>query len=139
MSNLKRIREKKGLTQTELAEALGTDKYMISKFENNVCLPIPIMTRRLCILLETEIDKIWKKSEIYITPRNLALERRNEANRLTYYNFACRIPKACCNTLQQDKLKQMGYSSKKEWLLKQIERFEREFEANEKIKNKRRG
>lgn len=138
MSNLRKIREKKGLTQTELAKALGTDKYMISKFENNVCLPIPIMTHRICILLDSEIDKIWKKSEIYITPRNLALERRNELNRLTYYNFACRVPKICCNMLQQDKLKQMGYSSKTEWLIKQIERFDQEFSNFEKIKSKRR-
>lgn len=136
MSNLKKIREKKGLTQTELAEAIGTDKYMISKFENGICLPIPKMTTKICLTLNSEVGKIWKKSEIYIIPRNLASERRNALNRLTYYNFACRLPKACCNALQQDKLRQMGYSSRKEWLLKQIERFNQEFETFEKKRRK---
>lgn len=136
MSNLKKIREKKGLTQTELAEAIGTDKYMVSKFENGICLPVPKMTTKICLILDSEVEKIWKKSEIYITPRNLALERRNELNRLTYYNFACRLPKTCCNVLQQYKLKQMGYSSRKEWLLRQIEGFNREFEESEKRRRK---
>lgn len=136
MSNLKKNREKRGLTQTELAEALGIDRALISKFENGVCLPTPITCSKLCLLLETEIDKIWKKSEIYIKPRNLASERRNALNRLTYYNFACRIPRGLCTSVHKDKLKQMGYSSRKEWLLKQIERFNQEFETFEKKRRK---
>lgn len=138
MSNLKKIRERKGVTQTQLAIAVGTDKYMISKFENNVCLPVPLMTKRICSFLETEMDKIWKRSEIYIVPRNLAQERRNELNRAINYNFSCRLPKDCCNALQQDKLTKLGYSSKKDWLLKQIERFEQEFSNFEKMQSKRR-
>lgn len=138
MSNLKKIRERKGVTQTQLAIAVGTDKYMISKFENNVCLPVPLMTKRICSFLETDLDKIWKRTEIYITPRNLAQERHNELNRAIYYNFSCRLSKECCNVLQQDKLTKLGYSSKKDWLLKQIERFEQEFSNFEKMQSKRR-
>lgn len=135
---LKEIRLKKDITASELAKAVGTDKYMISKFENGVCLPTPQMMKRICNFLGCEILQIYKKTEIYITPRNLAIEQRNEFNRANYYNFCCRLPKDCCNVLQQDKLSQFGYASKKDWLTKQINQFEIKYERFENLKNKRR-
>ena len=44
---LREIRKAKGRQQKELAEKIGTDEPMMSKFENYKCLPIPSMMRKL--------------------------------------------------------------------------------------------
>lgn len=50
INNLRVIREKCGLTQTEVCERvndIGLDKFLLSKMENNICLPTDYQLRRL--------------------------------------------------------------------------------------------
>lgn len=49
-NNLRVIRERCGLTQTEVCERvndIGLDKFLLSKMENNICLPTDYQIRRL--------------------------------------------------------------------------------------------
>lgn len=49
-NNLRVIRERCGLTQTEVCELvndIGLDKFLLSKMENNICLPTEYQLRRL--------------------------------------------------------------------------------------------
>lgn len=49
-NNLRVIRERCGLTQTEVCEKvndIGLDKFLLSKMENNICLPTDYQLRRL--------------------------------------------------------------------------------------------
>lgn len=128
---LKAIREMKNITAIELAKAVGTDKYMISKYENMVCLPTPEVMRRICKFLQCNILDIWEKEEIYIMPSNLRFNEQNEFNRANYYNFGVRLPKSSCNTLKRENLIKLGYTSKKNWLVEQVERLKRDIERFE--------
>lgn len=128
---LKEIREMKNITAIELAKAVGTDKYMISKYENMVCLPTPEVMRRICKFLQCNILDIWEKEEIYIMPSNLRFNEQNEFNRVNYYNFGVRLPKSSCNTLKRENLIKLGYTSKKNWLVEQVERLKRDIERFE--------
>lgn len=128
---LKEIREIKNITAIELAKAVGTDKYMISKYENMVCLPTPEVMRRICKFLQCNILDIWEKEEIYIMPSNLRFNEQNEFNRANYYNFGVRLPKSSCNTLKRENLIKLGYTSKKNWLVEQVERLKRDIERFE--------
>ena len=50
INNLRVIREKCGLTQNEVCEKvndIGLDKFLLSKMENNICLPTDYQLRRL--------------------------------------------------------------------------------------------
>lgn len=135
---LKAIREMKNITAVELAKAVGTDKYMISKYENMVCLPTPEVMRRICNFLQCNILDVWEKEEIYIMPSNLRFNERNEFNRVNYYNFGVRLPKSSCNTLKRENLIKLGYTSKKNWLVEQVERLQRDIERFEFYSNKKR-
>lgn len=49
-NNLRVIRERCGMTQTEVCEKvndIGLDKFLLSKMENNICLPTDYQLRRL--------------------------------------------------------------------------------------------
>lgn len=135
---LKKIREIKQITASELAQAIGTDKYMISKYENNICLPTPEMMKRICNFLQCQILDVWEKHEIYITPSNLRFNARNEFNRVNYYNFGVRLPKSSCNTLNRENLVKLGYASKKNWLIKQIDRLEHDVKKFDSLAIKKR-
>lgn len=50
VNNLRVIRERCGLTQTEVCKQvndIGLDKFLLSKMENNICLPTDYQLRRL--------------------------------------------------------------------------------------------
>ncbi len=50
MNNLRVVRERCGLTQTEVCKRvndIGLDKFLLSKMENNICLPTDYQLRRL--------------------------------------------------------------------------------------------
>lgn len=73
MNNLKRAREEMGLKQAELAALVQTvdpriDVGMISRFENGVCLPTPIVARSLARHLQASVADLWsEEGQIYIS------------------------------------------------------------------------
>jgi len=53
INNMRVMREKCGLTQTEVCEKIndiGLDKFLLSKMENNICLPTDFQLHRLAAL-----------------------------------------------------------------------------------------
>lgn len=76
MNNLKTAREEMGLKQAELAALVQTvdhriDIGMISRFENGVCLPTPVVARRLASLLGTSVrDLFGEEGQTYILTVN---------------------------------------------------------------------
>ena len=132
MSKLKEEREKRNLKACDVAAAIGMDKYLYSKVENGYVLFTPTKMKLCCSFLGGGVLDFFEEKEIFVKPRNLAQERRNEFNRVNYYNFCVQLPKGCCNSLKQDKLAKLGYKNKKDWLIEQIKRFDEDIERFEK-------
>lgn len=55
-NNLKQIRKQKGLTQTELADMLGTNKTTISNYETGYSSPSLDVLREICTKLNVSAD-----------------------------------------------------------------------------------
>ena len=73
MNNLKAVREEMGLSQKELALLVQDidpriDNGMISKFENGVCLPTPVIARAFANRLQTSVrDLFGEEGQTYIS------------------------------------------------------------------------
>lgn len=53
---LKRLRERKGYSQAELARKLGVSKTSINRYESNTQSPTLVNAKRLAELLDTTLD-----------------------------------------------------------------------------------
>lgn len=53
---LKRLRERKGLTQAGLAKKLGVSKTSINRYESNIQSPTLANAKRLAEILDTTLD-----------------------------------------------------------------------------------
>ena len=67
MNNLKAAREEMGLKQAELAALVQSvdsriDVGMISRFENGVCLPTPIVARALARHLQASVVDLFSEN-----------------------------------------------------------------------------
>lgn len=74
---LKEMRAAKNLSQPQLAEAIGTDFPMISKFENFKCLPTPGMMKSICQTLECTTEDLYEPKEITFERKAKKKKRRN--------------------------------------------------------------
>lgn len=61
---LREVRNERGVTQKQLADALGTDVPQISRYENYKCLPVPADMEIICDLLNCEVNDIYDDKEI---------------------------------------------------------------------------
>lgn len=69
-NNLRVVREEKGLKQSEVCKQLqkydrAVDKSMLSKFENNVCLPTPFQLNALASIYGVEPSELLHNEFIY--------------------------------------------------------------------------
>ncbi|MBR2377469.1 MAG: helix-turn-helix transcriptional regulator [Clostridia bacterium] len=129
---------KRDMTAKDLAEKVGTDAPMISKFANYRCLPIPEMLKAICKVLGCEISDIYSDKELYVKP----IKQKN-GKRKGYYKLTVELPQDARNFLKSN-LKKCGYKSVTDWIAhcyknlqiryKIIERAEREkaFRPSEK-------
>ncbi len=59
MNGLRRLRERQFLTQTQLAERMGLDRYQtVSAWERGTARPRPAMMKRLCEALQVTPDEL---------------------------------------------------------------------------------
>ncbi|BFN03535.1 DNA-binding protein [Clostridium novyi A str. 4552] len=58
-NNLKEIRNKKGLTQTELAEMVGVSRNTISSIETGQFSPTARLALVLCIALDKKFEELF--------------------------------------------------------------------------------
>lgn len=68
MNNIKRLRIERGLTQKEVTEYLRRyderiDGSMLSRFENELCYPTPLIMRSLCNVLKCLPEELYGKTE----------------------------------------------------------------------------
>jgi transcriptional regulator with XRE-family HTH domain len=71
VNNLKQIRKKKGIGQSELANDVGVSKQLLSGFENQRSGISNTVISKLSIFLNVPIEKIVSQSQILITYQNL--------------------------------------------------------------------
>ena len=64
MDNLVRIREQRGLTQTQLAEAIGANQATISKIEKGIGNPTLDMIQRIAAALKVHPSQLFTRSAL---------------------------------------------------------------------------
>lgn len=65
INNLRVMREKCGMTQTEVCERIndiGLDKFLLSKMENNICLPTDYQLKRIAALYGCKMSELIDRS-----------------------------------------------------------------------------
>lgn len=60
---LRRYRESKGLTQTEVAESLGLDQSAIAKYESDASIPNMVLGFRIAKLYGTTVEELATAKE----------------------------------------------------------------------------
>lgn len=80
-NNIKTLRKKFGLTQTELAEKLGITEQTVSKWENDKCYPDVSLLPLLANIFNCSVDALLGiVSDTYGVGMQKALERYNNCN-----------------------------------------------------------
>lgn len=73
---LKKLRNKKGVTQKQLASRLGVQKETISRYENNVQEPSLKRAVEICVFLNTSLDYLMGLDSVpTIKLSNITLEQ----------------------------------------------------------------
>ena len=116
--------KKANLTSKELAEQIGTDASMVSKFNNYRCLPIPPMLEEICKALSCKINDIYEDSEIYVKPKKKAV--RTEAD-FENYKVTVRLPRDAKAKIHEA-LNVCGYKDVTYWIYRCYERLMAQYE-----------
>ena len=76
---IKAARKKSGMTQTDLAIAIGSNKSSISKIENGVRVPELLIVQKTADALNTDIAEFFRSSEEHLDPYFLQVQKRAES------------------------------------------------------------
>ncbi|NVK33183.1 MAG: helix-turn-helix transcriptional regulator [Rhodobacteraceae bacterium] len=60
LSNMKQIRENAGLTQAELAKAVGVSRKTINTVENGVFVPSTVLSLKLARRLDVTVEELFQ-------------------------------------------------------------------------------
>ena len=63
MSNFKKLRQNRNLTQQIVAKELNISQQAVAKWENGECMPKPEMLPKLAKILNCSIDELFDKAE----------------------------------------------------------------------------
>lgn len=115
---LKEVLEEKHKKAKVLAQEIGADEPMISKFANYKCLPIPVQMEKICESLDCQISDIYKDEEIYYKQahRKPTKKATQKAELLDFYNLCVRLPRDACKWLARENLKKLGYKDLSDWI-----------------------
>ena len=111
---LKQARLNAELSQQQLGELINTDKRMISKFENNFCLPTAKDLEIICIALNTTPQEL--QFPRVATPKNKVATAPARKSSIDTYKFSVRLPMSEFSQLTKSNLKRCGYNNLKEFL-----------------------
>ena len=125
---------KKNLTGKKLAEQIGTDVGMVSRFNNYKCLPIPPMLEEICKALECDINDIYEDSEIYVKRKKKSV--RTEAD-YENYKVTVRLPREAKGKIREA-LKVCGYKDVTYWIFRCYERLISQYEIIKKAERRER-
>ncbi len=136
---LREKRKQQNRKAKELAECVGTDEPMFSKFENYKCLPIPTMLKAICKELNCEIKDIYENDELYITNNeNKIVASEKEKSESEYYNLTVRLPKDARKYLNKEYLRKCGYKDITYWIWRCYERLQKQYEIINKAEQEKR-
>ncbi len=124
---------KSNLKSKDLAEKVGTDASMISRFNNYKCLPIPSMLEKICNVLNCNISDIYNDDEIYMKRSKKSKRKSNYEN----YKITVRLPRDAKDKIHQA-LEVCGYKDVTYWIYRCYERLMSQYEIIEKAKKKER-
>lgn len=124
---LKEKRLEKGKSQKEIAQLIGTDEPLYSKFENYKCLPVPVMMDKLTETLDCEIKDIYSDGEVYYR------KVRKKASASSGYKLTVVLPPDAKEFLQTA-LKECGYKDITYWVWRCYERLQKQYENIQKEK-----
>ena len=63
VTTLKEVREARGLTQAQLAEAIGVSRKTINTVENGVFVPSTVIALKLAAALDTSVEALFSLAE----------------------------------------------------------------------------
>ena len=122
--NLKLIREQKGLKGRELADAVGTDASMISRFENYKCLPTPETMDGICRELSCSVADIYEPIEItYKIPESAKRKKPKPADK---YRLTVDLPAEAQEFLSRA-IRKCGYKDITHWVTWCYERLQAQY------------
>ena len=127
MPKLRQVRIAKGRQQKELAQKIGTDEPMMSRFENFKCLPIPSMLARLTEELNCTIDDIYEPHEIYLQGVTAKVSAPKAKKNTEVYHLTVNLPPEA-REFFKTALKKCGYKDITDWANRCFERTRRQYE-----------
>ena len=127
MPKLRAIRIAKGRQQKELAQKIGTDEPMMSRFENFKCLPIPSMLSKLTEELGCTIDDIYEPHEIYLQGVTVKASAPKTKKNTEVYHLTVNLPPEA-REFFKTALKKLGYKDITDWANRCFERTRRQYE-----------
>lgn len=125
--------KKANLMGSQLAEQIGTDASMVSKFNNYRCLPVPATMQAICKALNCNVNDIYTDNEItFKKGKRKAVESEYEN-----YKITVKLPRDAKEKVHKA-LKVCGYKDVTHWIYRCYERLLAQQEIIEKAeKNKR--
>lgn len=127
MPKLRAIRIAKGRQQKELAQKIGTDEPMMSRFENFKCLPIPSMLSKLTEALGCTVDDIYEPHEIYLQGVTVKASAPKAKKNTDVYHLTVNLPPEA-REFFKTALKKLGYKDITDWANRCFERTRRQYE-----------
>ena len=121
----------KGLTNKELAQKIGSDAPMVSRYTNYKCLPIPKTMEEICKVLSCVVEDIYSEEEITF---NRCKSKKVNAD-LKNYKITVRLPRESKEKIH-NALKVCGYKNISYWLYRCYERLLIQSEIIEKARKK---
>lgn len=85
-SQMKKIRQTRGMSQVELARQLGISKQSVSNWENDHSVPTIDLLKKLCQVFSCSADYLLELStenDIIIDTTDLTIEQRENIRRIT--------------------------------------------------------
>lgn len=123
---VKSVRESRGLTQKDVAQALGMDVPLVSKIEGYRCLPIPKDMAILTELLDCEISDLYTSKEI-------TFGKKKKKQSEDVYKVCVRFPSETKERIKE-LFKECGYHSVSDWVYACFRRLEKQAEIIKKAR-----
>lgn len=112
MSKVKETRQALGLSQTTVAEKIGTSTMILSTIENDKTLPVPSDMNKLCSLFGKTVGELYTRAETSFGRRDYRTGNTN------IVNLSVRVSRDFKNQFINDEILQsLGYESFKDWLM----------------------
>ncbi len=127
MPKLRAVRIAKGRQQKELAQKIGTDEPMMSRFENYKCLPTPPMLEKLMQELGCVVDDIYEPHEISFQGVSTKVSAPKKKQYEDVYHLTVNLPPEA-RELFKVALKKCGYKDITDWVNRCYDRLRRQYE-----------